>query len=610
MTDVKGFFYPRTAEGRSSIIPDPPWFYSGDLLTVEYRTNPERVAELLPAPLELAPEDPGAVALIWADWQSCSSSREELLDPVRSQYKEAFVVVRCSFEGRVFSRCVYIWVDKDFAIARGMHQGYPKKLGSMWQTRPHPFAHGAPQIAAGGVFGATLAAGDRRIAEAVLTLREETDVERLRELAPDGASPGLSRHRARRAGRVRRADLLGCRRVRRRTGVEGRCGRATCSSRRPRSSPGSRSRKSSVATTARSESNGMAAPRWRAARRRTDGWDRHERGQPPRCASRHDRGRGRRGRHPALDQRRASRVGDPPSPTSRRSTRRRSARSPPEEPPRSTARYRPRVLPSRPGRRCRSPSAPPSCARVADGIDARAEELSRVETRDNGSLLRSHRRGVMPRVGMNFRYFADWAEQLQHPDREIRGHRERITFDPAGVVAIITPWNAPLMLATWRIGPALAAGNTVVLKPPEWAPLTASLLADIAHEAGLPAGVFNVVQGLGADAGAPLTKHPGINRLSFTGSVPTAGSSRGRRRPTSCRCRSSSVASRRCSCSTTPTSTWRSTSQSSSSTTPARSVSARSGCWSRRASPTSSSTGWSSGHRRSSKATRATRRPT
>lgn len=161
--------------------------------------------------------------------------------------------------------------------------------------------------------------------------------------------------------------------------------------------------------------------------------------------------------------------------------------------------------------------------RLADGVDARAEELARVETRDNGSLLRSHRRGVMPRVGMNFRYFADWAEQLRHDDREIRGHRERITFDPAGVVAVITPWNAPLMLATWRIGPALAAGNTVVLKPPEWAPLTASLLADIAHEAGLPPGVLNVVQGTGADAGAPLTSHPGISRLSFTGSVPTAG---------------------------------------------------------------------------------------
>lgn len=174
MTEVHGFFFPRTASGRSSLIPTPPWFYSGDLLTVEYRTDPARVAELLPAPLELAPEDPGAVALIWADWQSCSSSREELLDPTRSQYKEAFVVVRCSYRGEVYSRCVFIWVDKDFAIARGMHQGYPKKLGSMWQTRPHAFPHASPVIGPGGVFGATLAAGDRRLADVVLTLREES----------------------------------------------------------------------------------------------------------------------------------------------------------------------------------------------------------------------------------------------------------------------------------------------------------------------------------------------------------------------------------------------------------------------------------------------------
>jgi aminomuconate-semialdehyde/2-hydroxymuconate-6-semialdehyde dehydrogenase len=167
--------------------------------------------------------------------------------------------------------------------------------------------------------------------------------------------------------------------------------------------------------------------------------------------------------------------------------------------------------------------------RIADGIDARAEDLARVETRDNGSLLRSHRRGVMPRVGMNFRFFADWLEKLDHPDSlnhpldEIRGHRQRVSYDPAGVAAVITPWNAPLMLATWRIGPALAAGNTVVAKPPEWAPLTASLLADITAEAGLPAGVFNVVQGTGVQAGAPLSAHPGIDRLAFTGSVPTAG---------------------------------------------------------------------------------------
>ena len=160
---------------------------------------------------------------------------------------------------------------------------------------------------------------------------------------------------------------------------------------------------------------------------------------------------------------------------------------------------------------------------VADGIEARREEFAQVETADNGSLLRSHRRGVMPRVALNFRFFADWLLTLEHPDFETRGHRNHVSWDPAGVCAIVTPWNAPLMLATWRIGPALAAGDSVVLKPPEWAPLTASLLADVTSAAGLPPGVFNVVQGLGTEAGAPLVAHPDVDRISFTGSVPTAG---------------------------------------------------------------------------------------
>jgi aminomuconate-semialdehyde/2-hydroxymuconate-6-semialdehyde dehydrogenase len=160
--------------------------------------------------------------------------------------------------------------------------------------------------------------------------------------------------------------------------------------------------------------------------------------------------------------------------------------------------------------------------RIADGVEKRIEDLAQVETRDNGSLLRSHRRGVMPRVAMNFRFFADHLLRLHHDDWETRGHRNHVTWDPAGVTAIVTPWNAPLMLATWRIAPALAAGNTVVAKPPEWAPLTASLLADIAAEAGLPDGVFNVVQGIGTEAGAPLVADPRVRRISFTGSVPTA----------------------------------------------------------------------------------------
>ena len=158
---------------------------------------------------------------------------------------------------------------------------------------------------------------------------------------------------------------------------------------------------------------------------------------------------------------------------------------------------------------------------IADGIDKRIEELAQVETADNGALLRSHRRSVMPRVAHNFRFFADWLGELDGGGLEVNGHREQVSWDPAGVTAVITPWNAPLMLATWRIAPALAAGNTVVAKPPEWAPLTASLLADITSEAGLPDGVFNVVQGLGNPAGAALAAHDGVARIAFTGSAAT-----------------------------------------------------------------------------------------
>jgi 5-carboxymethyl-2-hydroxymuconic-semialdehyde dehydrogenase len=159
---------------------------------------------------------------------------------------------------------------------------------------------------------------------------------------------------------------------------------------------------------------------------------------------------------------------------------------------------------------------------IADGVEKRLEDLAIVETTDNGALLRSHRRGVMPRVAHNFRFFADWLLKLEHEDFETRGHTNRVSWDPAGPCVLITPWNAPLMLATWKVAPALAAGNTVVLKPAEWSPLTASLLADIAAEAGLPAGVLNVVQGYGAEIGDALTSHPDVRRISFTGSVPTA----------------------------------------------------------------------------------------
>ena len=163
--------------------------------------------------------------------------------------------------------------------------------------------------------------------------------------------------------------------------------------------------------------------------------------------------------------------------------------------------------------------------RIADLVEENLADLAIVETMDNGALLRSHLRGVMPRVAHNLRFFADYAvNDLGHPDFETRGHNNHVSWDPSGVAALITPWNAPLMLATWKIAPALAAGDTVVLKPAEWTPLTASLFADLTVEAGLPAGVFNVVQGYGKEAGAALVAHPGLSRISFTGSVPTAKS--------------------------------------------------------------------------------------
>ncbi|MBD0316982.1 MAG: aldehyde dehydrogenase [Thermoleophilia bacterium] len=160
--------------------------------------------------------------------------------------------------------------------------------------------------------------------------------------------------------------------------------------------------------------------------------------------------------------------------------------------------------------------------RIADLIEEREETLAQVETLDNGSLLEASRLRLMKRAARNFRFFAQLAIDLERRSWEADGTRYEIRRDPSGVAALVTPWNAPLMLETWKCGPALAAGCTAVLKPAEWAPLTASLLAEIAADAELPAGVLNVVQGIGEEAGAALVSHPGIARISFTGSVETA----------------------------------------------------------------------------------------
>jgi acyl-CoA reductase-like NAD-dependent aldehyde dehydrogenase len=160
--------------------------------------------------------------------------------------------------------------------------------------------------------------------------------------------------------------------------------------------------------------------------------------------------------------------------------------------------------------------------RLADLIDDNIEPLAQVECADMAMLLRSLRARVIARGALNYRNYADLAVAYEERDWHSKGTWNRVQRMPAGPAAVITPWNAPFMLSTWKTAPALAAGCTVVLKPAEWSPLSCSLLASLADEAGIPPGVFNVVQGIGAEAGAALVAHPLIRRVSFTGSTRAA----------------------------------------------------------------------------------------
>jgi len=164
----------------------------------------------------------------------------------------------------------------------------------------------------------------------------------------------------------------------------------------------------------------------------------------------------------------------------------------------------------------------PILRRFAEGLLARAKDLAAVETEDNGSLLLGNLHRIVPRAAQNLSFFAEHALTLGGHTIDSPEVVNRVRYEPAGVAALVTPWNAPLMLTTWKVGPALAAGDTVVVKPPEWAPLTGSLLADAGRDAGLPPGVLNVVQGIGEEAGAALTRHGDVDRISFTGSPETA----------------------------------------------------------------------------------------
>ncbi|OYU37878.1 MAG: 5-carboxymethyl-2-hydroxymuconate semialdehyde dehydrogenase [Pseudorhodobacter sp. PARRP1] len=155
--------------------------------------------------------------------------------------------------------------------------------------------------------------------------------------------------------------------------------------------------------------------------------------------------------------------------------------------------------------------------RIADAIEARAEEIAFVEAMDTGQSIRFMAKAAL-RGAENFRYFADLAPQARDGQTlHAKGQVNMTTRTPIGPVGIITPWNTPFMLSTWKIAPALAAGCTVVHKPAEFSPLSARLLVEIAEGAGLPAGVWNLVNGLGEDAGRALTEHPDIKAIGFVG---------------------------------------------------------------------------------------------
>lgn len=162
--------------------------------------------------------------------------------------------------------------------------------------------------------------------------------------------------------------------------------------------------------------------------------------------------------------------------------------------------------------------------RLADLIEADVENLAKLEAYDVGRPFGEALQGEMPTVVATFRHFAGWADKITGTTFGLPqfAGAERLSYtlrQPLGVVGAITPWNAPTMITSWKLAPALAAGNTIVLKPAEAASLTALRLGELVIEAGFPAGVVNIVTGAGGEAGAALTEHPLVDKVTFTGST-------------------------------------------------------------------------------------------
>ncbi|MDO9292913.1 MAG: aldehyde dehydrogenase family protein, partial [Hydrogenophaga sp.] len=148
-------------------------------------------------------------------------------------------------------------------------------------------------------------------------------------------------------------------------------------------------------------------------------------------------------------------------------------------------------------------------------------EIAQTETSDTGQVIAQTGKQLIPRAADNFTYFAEMCTRVDGHTYPTPTHLNYTLFHPVGVCALISPWNVPFMTATWKVAPALAFGNTAVLKMSELSPMTATRLGELALEAGIPAGVLNVVHGFGREAGEPLCAHPDVRAISFTGSTAT-----------------------------------------------------------------------------------------
>ncbi len=159
--------------------------------------------------------------------------------------------------------------------------------------------------------------------------------------------------------------------------------------------------------------------------------------------------------------------------------------------------------------------------RLGELITAHVPDIARTETQDTGQVIAQTGKQLVPRAADNFHYFAEMCTRVDGHTYPTPTHLNYTLFHPVGVCALISPWNVPFMTATWKVAPCLAFGNTAVLKMSELSPLTAARLGELALEAGVPAGVLNIVHGYGRDAGEPLCAHPDVRAISFTGSTAT-----------------------------------------------------------------------------------------